>query len=72
MVADRKPSFYRRYQDRKAGRHVRYTDEQLVAATGKTREELKAWAEGREGVGGRQQSGEAANVMGLKGMGGDG
>jgi hypothetical protein len=63
-----KKSLYRRYKDSKAP--VPLSDEDIKKYTGKTREELKTWADSTPGVGknqlaGRAMIGEAAGVSGV-------
>ncbi|KAL7948748.1 hypothetical protein V8C42DRAFT_341793 [Trichoderma barbatum] len=53
-----KKSLYRRYEDKKRGPGV--TDEDIVKYTGKTRDELNAWAENEPGVGKNQAAGKLA------------
>ncbi|KPM38281.1 hypothetical protein AK830_g8287 [Neonectria ditissima] len=61
-------SFYQRRQDRKRGKPL--SDEDMLKYTGKSRDELKAWADGRPGVGKNQLSGTVTmgDTSGLGGM----
>ncbi|RGP61565.1 hypothetical protein FSPOR_9891 [Fusarium sporotrichioides] len=64
----KKKSLYRRYKDSKAP--VPLSDEDIKKYTGKTREELKTWADSTPGVGknqlaGRAMIGEAPGIAGV-------
>jgi hypothetical protein len=56
----KKKSLYQRYVDWKTGRNVQISDADLVKYTGKSRDELNAWAKDRPGVGGNQPAGKLA------------
>ncbi|KAL4725626.1 hypothetical protein ACLX1H_007775 [Fusarium chlamydosporum] len=63
-----KKSLYRRYKDSKAP--VPLSDEDVLKYTGKTRDELKTWADSTPGVGknqlaGRAMIGEASGLAGV-------
>lgn len=51
-----KKSMYRRYEDKKRGPGP--SDEDILKYTGKTRDELNAWAENEPGVGKNQAAGK--------------
>ncbi|EHK27013.1 uncharacterized protein TRIVIDRAFT_215039 [Trichoderma virens Gv29-8] len=51
-----KKSIYRRYEDKKRGPGP--SDEDILKYTGKTRDELNAWAENQPGVGKNQAAGK--------------
>ncbi|KAH6609805.1 hypothetical protein Trco_003151 [Trichoderma cornu-damae] len=53
-----KKSLYRRYEDKKRGAGP--TDEDILKYTGKTRDQLNAWAETQPGVGKNQAAGKLA------------
>lgn len=53
---DKKKSLYRRYEDKKRGPGP--TDEDILKYTGKTRDQLNAWAETQPGVGKNQAAGK--------------
>ncbi|PTB65675.1 hypothetical protein BBK36DRAFT_1159815 [Trichoderma citrinoviride] len=53
---DEKKSVYRRYEDKKRGPGL--TDEDILKYTGKTRDQLNAWAETQPGVGKNQPAGK--------------
>ncbi|KAL6863608.1 hypothetical protein J3F83DRAFT_716482 [Trichoderma novae-zelandiae] len=53
---DKKKSVYRRYEDKKRGPGP--TDEDILKYTGKTRDQLSAWAETQPGVGKNQAAGK--------------
>ncbi|KAF5517599.1 hypothetical protein CGCA056_v010905 [Colletotrichum aenigma] len=55
-----KRSLYQRYEDKKNGRDKVISDEDLLKYTGKTREEINAWAKDRPGVAGNQAAGTLA------------
>jgi hypothetical protein len=61
-------SFYQRYKEKKRGPGP--SDEDLQKYLGKSREEIKAWAENRPGVGKNQLSGSitAGETSGLGGV----
>ncbi|RBR24635.1 uncharacterized protein FIESC28_02568 [Fusarium coffeatum] len=63
-----KKSLYRRYKDSKAP--VPLSDEDIQKYTGKSREELKTWADSTPGVGKNQLAGKATvgDVSGFGGM----
>jgi hypothetical protein len=63
-----KASLYQRYQEKKRGPGV--SDEDILKYTGKTRDQLNAWAENQPGVGKNQLAGRAAvgSTSGLGGM----
>ncbi|WYZ42703.1 hypothetical protein EsH8_VI_000402 [Colletotrichum jinshuiense] len=52
-----KKSLYQRYQEKKSGRDKVISDEDLVKYTGKTRDEINAWAQDRPGVAGNRAAG---------------
>ncbi|CAM1510903.1 Fc.00g084160.m01.CDS01 [Cosmosporella sp. VM-42] len=60
-------SIYQRYQDKKNGPGI--SDEDLKKYTGKTREELNAWADTQPGVGKNQLAGKIS-MGGTSGLGG--
>ncbi|KAH0489562.1 hypothetical protein TgHK011_009985 [Trichoderma gracile] len=79
--ADKKKSLYRRYEDKKRGPGP--TDEDILKYTGKTRDQLNAWAETQPGVGKNQAAGKisvgpasgfagAGAAQGLGGWGAEG
>ncbi|KAJ0373541.1 hypothetical protein COL26b_008262 [Colletotrichum chrysophilum] len=55
-----KKSLYQRYEDKNNGRDKVISDEDLLKYTGKTREEINAWAKDRPGVAGNQAAGTLA------------
>ncbi|TFB02996.1 hypothetical protein CCMA1212_005452 [Trichoderma ghanense] len=55
-TTDKKKSVYRRYEDKKRGPGL--TDEDILKHTGKTRDQLNAWAETQPGVGKNQPAGK--------------
>jgi hypothetical protein len=61
-------SFYQRYQEKKRGPGL--SDEDIKKYTGKSRDELKTWADGTPGVGKNQLSGSstAGPTSGLAGI----
>ncbi|EGR45293.1 uncharacterized protein TRIREDRAFT_43129, partial [Trichoderma reesei QM6a] len=78
---DKKKSLYRRYEDKKRGPGP--TDEDILKYTGKTRDQLNAWAETQPGVGKNQAAGKisvgpasgfagAGAAQGLGGWGAEG
>ena len=62
-----KPSLYQRYHNSKRGT---ISDEDIKKYTGKTRDELKEWADTQPGVGKNQLAGKISmgNTTGLGGM----
>lgn len=66
--ADKKPSLYKRMHDKKRGQPL--SDEDILKYTGKSRAELKTWADGQPGVGKNQLSGKMTmgETSGLGGM----
>lgn len=66
---DKKPSLYQRFQDKKRGPGP--SDEDILKYTGKTREELRTWADDQPGVGKNQLAGKLA-VGATSGLGGAG
>jgi hypothetical protein len=66
-----KKSWYQRYVDAKRGRNAQISDADLKKFTGKTRDELNAWAKDRPGVAGNQAAGTLAMgpASGLGGLG---
>ncbi|KAF9876537.1 hypothetical protein CkaCkLH20_05945 [Colletotrichum karsti] len=56
----KKKSLYQRYEDKKTGRDKVIPDEDLLKYTGKTREEINAWAKDRPGVAGNRAAGTLA------------
>ncbi|KAF5019593.1 hypothetical protein F66182_8403 [Fusarium sp. NRRL 66182] len=63
----RNKSLYRRFKDSK--KSVPLSDEDIQKYTGKTREELSAWADSQPGVGRNQLAGRAAGpASGLAGV----
>jgi len=66
----KKKSLYQRYVDAKRGRNVQISDADLLKYTGKTKDELQAWAKDRPGVAGNQPAGKLAMgpATGLGGM----
>ena len=67
----KKKSLYQRYVDAKRGRNVQISEADLLKYTGKTKDELQAWAKDRPGVAGNQPAGKLAmgSSTGLGGMG---
>jgi hypothetical protein len=63
----KKASLYQRYQEKKRGPGL--SDEDVLKYTGKTREELNAWAETKPGVGKNQLAGKV-NLGSTSGLGG--
>jgi hypothetical protein len=66
---DKRPqSFYQRYQEKKRGPGL--SEEEIKKYTGKSRDELKTWADGTPGVGKNQLAGSATAgpTSGLAGM----
>lgn len=71
----KKPSLIARIQHHSLGRKTHYSDEELKKHTGKTNDELKAWAENAPGVGKNQKAGKIGMGPGSGGaatIGGDG
>ncbi|KAH6641932.1 hypothetical protein F5144DRAFT_481825 [Chaetomium tenue] len=66
----KKKSLYQRYVDAKRGRNVQISEADLLKYTGKTNDELQAWAKDRPGVAGNQPAGKLAmgSTTGLGGM----
>lgn len=64
-----KKSLYQRYEDKKRGPGV--TDEDILKYTGKTRDQLNAWAETAPGVAGNQPAGKLA-IGAASGFAGEG
>ncbi|KAK7397570.1 hypothetical protein QQX98_013057 [Neonectria punicea] len=64
----KKPSLYKRMHDKKRGQPL--SDEDILKYTGKSRAELKTWADGRPGVGKNQLAGNLAmgETSGLGGV----
>ncbi|KAF4982222.1 hypothetical protein FZEAL_2106 [Fusarium zealandicum] len=67
-TADQKKSLYQRYQEKKRGPGL--SDEDIQKYTGKSRQELNAWAETQPGVGKNQVAGRVAqgSTSGLGGV----
>jgi hypothetical protein len=67
-ASSKKPSLYQKYQEKKQGPGI--SDADLLKYTGKTREELNAWADTQPGVGKNQLAGKlsAGPTSGLAGM----
>ncbi|KFA60354.1 hypothetical protein S40285_06033 [Stachybotrys chlorohalonatus IBT 40285] len=63
---DKQPSLYQRYQSHKRGSGA--SDEDILKYTGRSREQITAWAETKPGVGKNQLAGKAA--IGSSGLGG--
>ncbi|KAL6907212.1 hypothetical protein GGI43DRAFT_255743 [Trichoderma evansii] len=64
-----KKSLYRRYEDKKRG--PRLTEEEILKYTGKTHDQLNAWAETQPGVAGNQPAGKLA-IGAASGFAGEG
>lgn len=65
--AKKSTSLYRKYQDKKGPRPI--SDDDILKYTGKTRDELKSWADGQPGVGKNQLAGKLA-IGSASGLGG--
>jgi hypothetical protein len=64
-----KKSFYRRYQDSKASRSDRISEEDMLKYTGKTKTEINDWSKDTPGVAGNRAAGTLA-MGATSGLGG--
>ena len=53
---ERKPSWYQRYESKRAGRDVSISDDQMKTTIGMDKEQLLLWSKARPGVGENQVS----------------
>ena len=56
----KKKSLYQRYQDAKHGRNTKFSDDELLKYTGKTKAEINEWAKTQPGVAGNRAAGTLA------------